>query len=150
MSLLNNMKMKPKLISLFLLVGLIPLIAVGVISIINAENALMDQANHNLEAVHAIKAEQITKYAAERQGDLGVLVETVDTLREETFSKLEALLATKTAELNRYFDALASEIRVLKDNPATLDDVATQRDGALPGQQTPPHREFSMTKGEQR
>jgi methyl-accepting chemotaxis protein len=121
MALLNNIKMKPKLISLFLLVGLIPLIAIGLISVLNAEAALMTQANNNLEAVHEIKRDQITKYAAERQGDMGVLVKTVDTLREETFSKLEALLATKTGELTRYFDSLAAEIRVLKDNPTTLE-----------------------------
>ena len=48
MSALNNIKMKPKLIALFLLVGLVPLIVVALFSMIQAQDALMDQAYNNL------------------------------------------------------------------------------------------------------
>ena len=88
---LGNIKMKPKLIGLFLIVGLIPLITVAVFSMMRAQSALMEQAYNNLQAVQKTKKYQVETYFDERQGDMGVLVETVSTLRDETFGKLEAL-----------------------------------------------------------
>ncbi|MCP4544414.1 MAG: methyl-accepting chemotaxis protein [Chloroflexi bacterium] len=120
---LNNIKMKPKLIGLFLIVGLIPLIVVAVFSMIRARDALQAQAYHNLEAVHAIKKYQIDTYFQERQGDMGVLVETVSTLRKETFSKLEALLTARKAEIERYFETATNNLAVLKDNPTTVQAI---------------------------
>jgi len=125
---LNNIKMKPKLIGLFLIVGLIPLIVVAVFSMTRAQSALMDQAYGNLEAVHETKKHQITTYFAEREGDMGVLVETVSTLRNETFGKLEALLVTRKNEIKRYFETLTNQVHALKDNPTTVQAIVQFED----------------------
>ncbi len=120
---LNNIKMKPKLIGLFLLVGLIPLAVVAGFSMIRAQQALTNQAYNNLEAVHEIKKSQIEKYFEERQGDMGVLVETVSTLRQEAFNKLEALLTARRHEIQRYFDTLNKNLNAIKDNPTTVQAI---------------------------
>ena len=120
---LNNVKMKPKLIGLFLIVGLIPLAAVAAFSMVKARDALQEQAYNNLEAVHEIKRYQVNTYFQERQGDMGVLVETVSTLRDETFSKLEALLAARKSEIERYFETATNNLSILKDNPTTVQAI---------------------------
>lgn len=56
---IDNLKMKPKLITFFLLAGMIPLIVVAWWSIQKADDALMQTACHQLEAVRGIKEHQV-------------------------------------------------------------------------------------------
>ncbi len=125
---LNNIKMRPKLIGLFLIVGLVPLIAVAAFSMLKAQDALQEQAYHNLEAVHEIKRYQINTYFQERQGDMGVLVETVSTLRQNAFDKLEALLTARKNEIERYFETATNNLSILKDNPTTVRAIEELKD----------------------
>lgn len=82
---LKNVKMKPKLIGLFLLVGVIPLALVAFWSATQSTKSLMDESFNKLTAIREIKKTQIEKYFGEREGDMGVLIETVSTLRKEAF-----------------------------------------------------------------
>ena len=66
----NDIKMKPKLIGLFLLVGLVPLIIVGFLSLNKARVALDEAAFAELEAVQAIKANQVSRFFNQRMGDV--------------------------------------------------------------------------------
>ena len=100
---LKDIKMKPKLISLFLLVGLIPLIFVGWWGSRLASNALMDKSFGQLESVRGIKKAEVQKYFAERHGDMGILVETVGTLRKEAMDKLVALREMRKDQIENYF-----------------------------------------------
>ena len=96
---LSNIKMKPKLISLFLLVGVIPLAAVGFLSSRLSSNALQKNAVNQLTAVRGIKKANIETYFGERKGDMGVLNETVNTLRREAIAKLQANRDNKKAQI---------------------------------------------------
>ncbi len=77
---LADIKMRPKLIGLFLLVGLLPLGTTGWFMEQQADKALMESAFNQLNAVQAIKKSQITKYFAERFGDLNVLAASGDVV----------------------------------------------------------------------
>lgn len=70
---IKNIKMKPKLITLFLLVGIIPLALVGWIASSVAGKALMKKSFDGLEAVREIKKNQIEGFFKERLGDVEVL-----------------------------------------------------------------------------
>lgn len=59
---LKNIKMKPKMIGLFLLVGLVPLILLGRIASSAAENALMRKSFEKLEAITTLKKASIESY----------------------------------------------------------------------------------------
>ena len=85
----KNMKLGTKLILAFLAVGVIPFAVIGITSLVKSSDALSKQAYGSLEAVRGIKKTQIESFFNERQGDMGVLVETVGTLRKEAFDKLE-------------------------------------------------------------
>ena len=117
---LKNMSLRAKLITLFLTVGLVPLLITAIISTFQASDALMDQSYNQLKSMRNIKKGQIGQYFTERKGDMGVLVETVSTLRTEAFRKLEAIQAIKKSQLSDYFIMLQSQLKVLKDDPYTL------------------------------
>ena len=113
---LKDIKMKPKLMGLFLLIGLIPLSIVGYWSSHLATQALMEKSYGQLQAVREIKRAQIEKYFTERQGDMAVLVETVQTLMEEAFGQLSTVQQLKSGQLEDYFSERLGDVRVLAAN----------------------------------
>ncbi len=117
---LKNIKMKPKLISMFLIAGLIPLVMVGWWSSWLASGALMEKSYDQLEAVRGIKKTQIERYFEERRGDMGVLVETVSVLRKQAFERLEAIQELKKNQLLSYFETMKAQLRVIKDDAQIL------------------------------
>ncbi len=118
---LKNLKMKPKLIAMFLLVGLVPLTIIGLIASNLASKALMEKSYGQLKSVREIKKTQVEKYFQERQGEIGVLEETVSTLRKEAFLKLEAIQELKKAHFEDYIKTMKSQLKILKDDPYTLE-----------------------------
>lgn len=93
-----------KLITAFLLIGIIPLLVSSFISSQKSSAALSKASFNQLSGVREIKKSQIESFFHERKGDMGVLMETVNTLRAEAFNKLEAQHDLKTAMLKNYFD----------------------------------------------
>jgi len=76
---LNDIKMKPKLIALFLLAGIIPLIAVGWWSSQKATDALTKASFNQLEALRSSKKSQIEDFFKERLQDIEILSKSADT-----------------------------------------------------------------------
>ncbi|GAK53464.1 hypothetical protein U14_04729 [Candidatus Moduliflexus flocculans] len=117
---LKDVKMKPKLIGLFLAVGLIPILLVGVWSGFQATRALMKASYGQLQAVRGIKKAQIERFFVERQGDMAVLVETVHSLQNAAFAKLSVAQQLKKAHLEEYLTRMQGSLRNLKDDPLVL------------------------------
>ncbi len=120
----KNMKLSAKLISLFLLTGVIPATIIGTIALTTASKDMKDQKKvtfGTLTAVREIKKGQIEQYFAEREGDMGVLMETVGTLRRESFSKLNAIREIKSNQIEGYFAERLGDISVLSGNANVAD-----------------------------
>ncbi|MCK5684843.1 methyl-accepting chemotaxis protein, partial [bacterium] len=100
---LNNIKMKPKLITLFLIAGLIPIAIIGFWSNFQAKKALLDKTDQQLVSMRELKKQQIEKFFDERKGDMSVLMETVSTLRIEAFKNLQAIQKSKQTAIETYF-----------------------------------------------
>ena len=124
----SNVRMKPKLISLFLLVGVLPLAVCAWFSYGGANDSLQDaeaesaealkkQTFDQLVALRDVKKRQIEQYFGERRGDMGVLTETVATLREEAFRKLTAVREIKRNQIERFFQNRISNCRTLANDP---------------------------------
>ncbi len=116
---ISNLKMKPKLILLFLLVGLIPLAATGWWSINLASQSLMDSAYGQLKAMREVKSSQIENFFQKRKNDASVMVDTVNKLRGEAFHKLESVQELKRSQLQQLLEKMRDDITVL----AKSDDV---------------------------
>ncbi len=109
---LKNIKMKPKLVMLFLAAGILPLVFLGVIGVMQSTDALMNKSYEQLVAVREIKKRQIEEFFAERKGDMGVLLETVSTLRNESFDKLTAVLNLRKTQTESYFENILKNIEM--------------------------------------
>src|SRR4030066_59409 len=98
----KSMKLGTKLVMAFLLVGIIPFSVIGTLSLLKAMRALSSQSFNQLESIREIKKAQIQQFFKEREGDMGVLVETVNTLREEAINKLLAVREIKKTQVGNY------------------------------------------------
>ncbi len=114
---MKKMSLAAKLMIFFLVVGLVPFSTSSIISLVKSSNALSDAAYGQLEGMRAVKKAQITQFFEERQGDMGVLMETVGTLRKDAFDKLEAIQEIKKAQITDYFAIMQNQLNILKDDP---------------------------------
>jgi len=118
---LLNLKIGSKLITAFLVIGILPFAIVSILSLNKSGTALERSAFNQLEAVRAIKKAQIESFFAERKGDMGVLVETVSTLRQEAFSKLTAVRAIKKNAIESYFQSINNQVLTFSENRMIVD-----------------------------
>lgn len=72
------MSLRVKLIALFLLIGVVPLAAIGVISYFMASQNIEDEVYSAMEMYAGLADEQLEQYFAERVGDAQVLATTTD------------------------------------------------------------------------
>lgn len=116
---IKDIKMKTKLTVLFLLAGIIPIVAVGVLSGFLSSKALMKKSYDQLEAVREIKKTQISNFFKEREGDTAVLVETVKTFRQNTFQHLESVTFMKKKQIEDYFEKMRASLHNVRNDPHT-------------------------------
>ena len=97
-------------------VGVIPAAVIGLLALSKSGNALEKQSYNTLVGMRDVKKAQIEQFFAERQGDMGVLMETVGTLRNEAFAKLEAIQTIKKNQIEGYFGERIGDVSVLSGN----------------------------------
>jgi len=116
----ENIKIGPKLIALFLTVGIIPLLIIGFVTYTTSSNSLQELAYNQMTSVRGIKKAQIERYFEERKGDLNVLQEIAKTLREGAIAKLTAVEQIKRRQIETYFDERQGDVKVMASNPTIL------------------------------
>ena len=129
----RNLRISAKLVIVMMAAGLVPLAIVGFLAFRSSSQALEAQAKNQLVSVRDIKKAQIEKYFGERKGDMGVLVETVKTLREEAFNKLAAVREIKKGQIESYFAQRKSEVGALVETVKALREEAFKKLAAVRG-----------------
>ncbi|WP_051303586.1 methyl-accepting chemotaxis protein [Psychromonas aquimarina] len=114
---LKNVSMKVKLVGLMLLISLIPLVIVAYFSSGSASDALFKESFRQLNAMRTVKHSQLERFFDEREGDLGVLMETTSALLDSQVSKLQALQDLKISSMENLFEATEANIKIAKDDP---------------------------------
>jgi methyl-accepting chemotaxis protein len=114
---LKNVAMQPKLIGLMLIISLIPLSIVAYFSAQNASDALIKSSYNQLTAMREVKRSQLERFFSEREGDMGVLMETTAALLHSENEKLQAIQDLKIAELQNLFHTIEASVNVTKDSP---------------------------------
>lgn len=113
------MKLSTKLLVVFLAVGVIPFATMGTVSLIKSQAGLQQLAFNQLDSINAIKTAQIESFFGEREGDMGVLVETVATMQKAAMEKLEVSRDLKAHQVERFFAERMGDAKVLAANPHT-------------------------------
>jgi methyl-accepting chemotaxis protein len=101
---LKDIKLKPKLIALFLLVGLVPLAVVGFWASRIAGDALMHKSFEEMRAIRDLKATQVEDYFAAVDDEINSLSRTVDSLRQAAFKELTAVHENQGEAVEHYFE----------------------------------------------
>jgi len=114
---IQDIPMKKKLIGLFLIMGLFPLIVLGIWSAQKSKTALMKNTYSQLVAIREIKKNQIAAFFEERHGDMDVVVSMVDQMRSAAFQKLDTVQQLKKTAIESYFDTLGRQMRNMKNDP---------------------------------
>ena len=128
---LKDVKLKTKLIGLFLAVGIIPMGFIGVWSIILSENSLMDSSYNQLVSLREVKKAQIESYFSEREGDMEVLLEVVKTLSQNAENKMLTINNLKLNDVEKLLQGWTSTRPLLEDMQLrdVLNPIVQQRDG---------------------
>lgn len=122
---LNDIRIKPKLISLFLLVGLLPVIIIGWYSAQKAETALFNGSFNQLLAVRDIKKNQLTEYFDSTVGNIDSLEKTILNVVQAGDDKMDAISSIKKAQLESYFAERFADINVLASNEEVIDALSS-------------------------
>ena len=117
---LKNIKMKIKVIALFLLTGFVPIVFLGLWSSMLAEKALIERSFGQLESVRDIKKEEIEKFFAERKAEMSVLVEMVGSLGKSVDEKLQIVQELKKAQVENFFAKVQNDIHTLSKSDDIL------------------------------
>ncbi|MCP4686677.1 MAG: HAMP domain-containing protein, partial [Desulfobacterales bacterium] len=117
----NDLKIRTKLVIIFLVVGILPLIGFGWYTLSKTGSSLTKQVFNQLENSREIKKVQLENYFAARKGDMDVLMETVSTFRRQVFEKLEGNMESKKNEIEAYFRTRFEDIAVLSKNSLVAD-----------------------------
>ena len=113
------MKLSTKLLVVFLAVGVIPFATMGTVSLFKSQAGLKQLAFNQLDSINAIKTAQIESFFGEREGDMGVLAETVGTMQRSAMEKLEVSRDLKAHQIERFFAERMGDAKVLAANPHT-------------------------------
>ena len=113
---MTKLTLKTKLLTLFLIVGLVPLGLIVSIAYSVCGNALKQAADDRLVATRDVAKHRIQKWFDRSEIEMEGLVETAATLREDTLKKLQAVGELKSSELEDYFERTLSEVRAIADS----------------------------------
>lgn len=117
---LNNIKMQPKLIILFLSVGLLPLFFVGWWSSQLAHEGLLTNARHHLESVREIKKNQVEKHFEDARRDIVQITHTIGLMIKQAKEQLQLLQRKQKNEIEYFFRERLGDIKVLSTNPDVI------------------------------
>ncbi|MDM8516040.1 methyl-accepting chemotaxis protein [Desulfobacterales bacterium HSG16] len=112
---LKDVKMKSKLIGLFLFVSITSLFLAGLVSSILASKTLMAKSYDQLETVREIKKSELKKFFGERRGDMGVLIETVESFKNAAFEKLKTVQELKKTQVEGLYANIITDILTLAE-----------------------------------
>ena len=111
--------LKIKFIAIFILLGLVPAVIVSFISTMNSSADVTAKVYNQLTAINQIKKQAIENYFAERQGDMGVLIDIADTMRQQAFMKLSAINNLKKSQVNDYLNNNNIQLEILANENIT-------------------------------
>ncbi len=105
--------LRTKLLIAFLIVSLTPFIAISMISLLKSSNALKAQTFRQLESIREAKKTQIKNFFHKRKQEMGVLIQTVGTMRRQALSAIAGSQATKEDQLKAYLEERLNNVRNL-------------------------------------
>jgi len=149
-----KIKLGTKLISSFLIIGILPLLLIGGMAwyqatnglnrlATDAESALQSVAYDKLKAMRDIKVTKIEQFFSKSQSDINVLTQTVKVLREQAINQLTSIRENKAQMLNLLFKQYESDIKAQQTQAACTQGIAVFRQYITDQQASNQYQQFS-------
>jgi len=132
-----------KLITAFLLIGILPLLISSYVSSQKAQDALEFASFNQLSGVREIKKAQIETFFNERQGDMTVLMETVNTIQDEAFAKLNAIQQNKIIAIQQLAKQWQTDIASQQSRSICTKAMSHYQDFINSGYKSPEYSRFA-------
>ena len=116
---INLRSLKVKFVATFVILGLVPAVTVSFISNINSSLDVTGKVYNQLTAINQIKKQSIESYFAERQGDMGALIDIADSMQQQAFMKLSAINELKKSQVKDYFKNNNVQLEILANQETT-------------------------------
>ncbi len=139
----NNLTLRTKLLIAFLAVGIIPFSVIGISSLMKSSSALQTQAFNQLEGVRGIKKNQIEQFFAERQGDMGVLVDMVNNVQENASQQLLGIQANKKSAIKLLSEQWYVDIKAQQSRSICTKAMAHYKSYLDTGEQSKEYKRFT-------
>lgn len=109
--------LRGKLLLWFLAVSIIPLFILGLIAFFSAENALINEAEQELEAISALKVEEIEHWLADRKGD-ALFISNLEVVKggKEGKGGLPVLAQYKNDQSNPLYQAAFAQTQLMLES----------------------------------
>lgn len=114
-----------KLIGLFLVVGLVPLLFISGYVITTGSNALMQRSFEHLTSTREMKKSRIEEYFSDHFRTLDVLTDNVAIMQEEGMKRLKASMGTKKNQVENYLQNNMKQAEALRFNPFIVEAMMT-------------------------
>ena len=131
-----------KLVTAFLLIGILPLLISSFISSKNAGDALTKASFNQLAGIREIKKNQIESFFQERKGDMQVLMETVSTLQDDAFHKLSAIQQNKKKAVEMLAQQWQTDIAAQQSRSICTKAMSHYQDYVNNGYKSPEYSRF--------
>ena len=102
---------------LFSLAAIIPFAVLAVMAVSTARDSFINDKFDQLVSIREVKKAQVKDFFQEKQSDMGVLLRTVEALKNAAVGKLEAVQEIKKAQVEKYFRKIFSAAEVVANNP---------------------------------
>ena len=140
----NNRNLRFKLITLFLIVGLVPFAIAVFYSLQQTAKALEDQITAQLGSVRELKKIQITTYLQGLANNAETLDAAVKGFWEESTYKQAGLHNRKKLRIEQYFADLSKVINDFQNDPIVLESLKRQTAALSKGLDSAEYRQSSM------
>ncbi len=125
---MKKMPLKARLLTLFLLVGVVPFAIIAAVAYWIAGNALTEQAFNQLLALRDVRKQQIEREFRRCHEDLNVIAETAATIRSDTFKKLEAVEQLKKKQVEACFRDAFQVVAAIAESKDAMDSFGWLRE----------------------
>lgn len=120
---LSKLTLSQLIVGSLMIVGLIPLLALGLFLTYLSQDALEISAFNQLSAVRSIKAKKVEDYFSERKGDLNVLANTVHSFHVQASHSLEKETLSKINAVTDIITQFHKELRLFSSSDDTSEAI---------------------------
>lgn len=139
----KDISLKIKLVTTFLIAGIIPVAVVGWLSIWSSTEELKHATENELVSVRDLKKAELENYFRTVRKNMDTLVHTVGGLEGEAYNKLEAITINKKRSIDLLVERWFVDIKIMQNRSINTKGIQHFKDFLKTGHKTAEYIQFT-------